>query len=202
MSDERQWLAIERQAKTAVERQNWPLAEDRLKRLVALAPHVLSFVRLLAQVLREQERHTEAEALLVDHWKAASADDIEGRRELLLELADLRLATRRPAEAARAARRVLEVEPNQWEALYLLGNAFLDVGALPEAVNAYRESISSHPFEPEVWWNFSIALEKTGDFSAAADALDAWIKNGGPGASAADKKAALDDIARLRKQAR
>jgi len=202
MSDERQWLAIERQAKTAVERQNWPLAEDRLKRLVALAPHVLSFVRLLAQVLREQERHTEAEALLVDHWKAASPDDIEGRRELLLELADLRLATRRPAEAARAAKRVLEAEPNQWEALYLLGNAFLDVGALPEAVNAYRESISSHPFESEVWWNFSIALEKTGDFRAAADALEAWIKNGGPGASVADKKAALDDITRLRKQAR
>jgi predicted Zn-dependent protease len=199
MSDARHWLAIERQARTAVERQNWPLAEDRLRRLIEVAPDALAFVRLLAQVLREQERSQEAEVLLVDHWKRAPESDIEGRRELLLELADLRLATKRPAEAARAAKRILEHEPHQWEALYLLGNAFLDVGAVPEAINAYRESISSQPFEPEVWWNFSIALEKSGDLAGAADALEAWMKHGGAGFSDAEKKAALADIKRLRK---
>jgi|GEM_PF-1464295 len=190
------------QARTAVERENWSLAEDRLRRVVAERASDLEVVRLLAQVLRERAKVEEAEAFLVAAWKASLARGtavdagIESRRELVLELADLRLAAGRPADAARALARVLEVEPNQWEALGLLGNAFLDVGHLPEAVKAYRDSVSANPFEAETWWNLATALEQSCDASGAADALEGWL--GVVGDAVPEHAQVVADIARLR----
>lgn len=190
------------QARTAVDRENWALAEDRLKRVVAERPADLEVVRLLAQVMRERGKVAEAEALLVSAWKASLARGtavdagIESRRELVLELADLRLADGRPAEAARALARVLEAEPNQWEALGLLGNAFLDGGHVAEAAKAYRESVSANPFEAETWWNLATALERSGDLAGAADALEGWL--GVVGEDVAEREQVLRDIERLR----
>lgn len=189
MVDKARLLGWEKQAKTAVERSDWPLAEDRLRRLLEVAPEAWSFWRLYAQVLRELGREEEAERALVRAVKRCEAlgeaqgpgpgapprAGVEEARELLLELADLRLAAGRPAEAARALRRVLEREPNQWEALYLMGNAFMDAGAFVEAAAAYRQSLATHPFEAETWWNFALALEKVGDREGAAAAYQAWL---------------------------
>lgn len=193
------------QARTAVERENWALAEDRLAKVATGRPQDLEVVRLLAQVLRERGKVGEAEALLVKAWKAAVAAavvavdaGIESRRELLLELADLRLTDGRPAEAARVLGRVLEVEPNQWEALWLLGNAFFDGGHMAEAANAYRESISANPFEAEPWWNLATALERVGEAARAADALEGWLGVVADGTEAAERERVLAEIARLR----
>lgn len=188
------------QARVAVERANWPLAEDRLRRVVA-ARGDAEVVRLLAQVERELGKFAQAETRLVEAWKAQPVDApnaLEARRELALELADLRLATGRPAEAARALKRLLDVEPNQWEALSLLGNAFLDVGHIKEAIGAYRESIQSNPFEAETWWNLAAALEQTGDGDAAAEALEGWLSVAADEAGAAEREQVKADIARLR----
>lgn len=175
MVDKAQLLSLERQAKTAVERANWSLAEDRLGRLLVASPDTWAFWRLLGQVLREQGRDEEAEAALVDAVKRCPEDAVEEARELLLELADLRLTGGRAQDAARALKRVLAKEPNQWEALYLMGNAFMDVAAYGEAANAYRQSLATHPFETETWWNFALALEKAGDLLGAAAAFQAWL---------------------------
>jgi len=174
--DKTQLLSWERQAKTAVERENWPLAAERLGRLLEAAPDTWAFWRLYGQVLRELGRVSEAEAALVSAVKRCPDEALEESRELLLELADLRLADRRPEDAARALRRVLQREPHQWEALYLMGNAFMDVGAHAEAVSAYRQSLATQPFERELWWNFAIALEKVGDRAGAATAYEAYLK--------------------------
>lgn len=167
------------QAKTAVSRGNWPLAEDRLARLYKAHRDDLEVARLLAQVIRERGRIAEAEAVLVDAWKrsnnAASADLLEARRDLVLELADLRLEDGRPAEAARALKKVLEVEPHQWEALYLLGNAFFDAGHYAEAEGAYRESLSANPFEAETWWNLGEARDALNDRAGLVEALEGWL---------------------------
>ena len=191
------------QARTAVERENWALAEDRLSKVAAGRPHDLEVVRLLAQVLRERGKVGDAEALLVSAWRASLATvavdaGVESRRELLLELADLRLCAGRPAEAARALARVLEVEPNQWEALGLMGNAFLDGGHVSEAVNAYRESVSANPFEAETWWNLATALERVGDPAGAADALEGWLGVVAEVVESAERDQVRADIARLR----
>ena len=183
------------QARTAVARQNWPLAEDRLRRVLAGVPNDLEVARLFAQVLRELGRAGEAEALLVRSYKEAEGGDPDRRRELLLELAELRLADGRPAEAARALQRVLAEAPSHWEALSLLGDAFLDAGHVPEAVNAYRESISSNPFEAETWWNLATALERSGQAAGAADALEGWLELAG---DAPEREEVLADVARLR----
>lgn len=174
--DKTQLLSWERQAKTAVERENWPLAAERLGRLLEEAPDTWAFWRLYGQVLRELGRVVDAEAALVSAVKRCPDDKLEEARELLLELADLRLADGRPEDAARALRRVLQREPHQWEALYLMGNAFMDVGAHAEAVSAYRQSLATQPFERELWWNFAIALEKVGDRAGAATAYEAYLK--------------------------
>lgn len=198
MSGERQLLNLERQAKVAVERGQWALAEDRLKKLLAAAPETWAFQRLLAQVLREQARNDEAEAVLVGAVKRVPDEAAEDARELLLELADLRLALGRPGDAARALRRVLEREPNQWEALYLLGNAFSDAGAHAEAIASYRQSLESNPFEPETWWNFALALESHGESSAAAAAYEAWLEQA-KGAADAERADVEARIAILRR---
>lgn len=174
--DKRQLLSWERQAKTAVERENWPLAAERLGRLLEEAPDTWAFWRLYGQVLRELGRVEEAEAALVSAVKRCPEEAVEDARELLLELADLRLADGRPEDAVRALRRVLSREPKQWEALFLLGNAFADVGAHAEAVNAYRQSLATQPFERELWWNFAVALERVEDRHGAAAAYEAYLK--------------------------
>lgn len=185
------------QARTAVARANWPLAEDRLRRVHAARPADLAVARLLGQVLRELGRSGEAEVLLVRSYKEADAgaEGHEARRDLLLELADLRLADGRPAEAARVLHRVLSAEPSQWEALRLLGDAFLDSGHAVEAASAYRESISSNPFEAETWWNLGTALERAGDMAAAAAALEGWL---GLAGDVPEREQVIADIARLR----
>lgn len=183
------------QAKTAVARGNWALAADRLTRLWRGSPGDLEVARLLAQVLRELGRAEEAEATLAAAWAEAGDEVWEGRRELLLELADLRIANGRPADAVRALRRVLAVEPSQWEALSLLGDAFLDAGHAVEAANAYRESISSNPFETTSWWNLATALERAGERAGAAEALGGWLKIAG---DVPERAQVEEEIARLR----
>lgn len=174
--DKAQLLSWERQARTAVERENWPLAAERLSRLLEAAPDTWAFWRLYAQVLRELGRAPEAEAALVQAVKRCPEGALEEGRDLLLELADLRLDDGRPEDAARALRRILAREPNQWEALYLMGNAFMDVGAHLEAVSAYRQSLATQPFDSELWWNFALALEKVGDREGAAAAYEAYLQ--------------------------
>lgn len=187
------WLA---QARGAIERAQWPLAEDRLRRLHGAAPADLDVVRLLAQVMRERGASSEAEALLTRVFKDAPEEAWPGKRELLLELADLRLAVGRAGDAARALRRVLDVEPHHWEALALMGNVFLDSGHPVEAANAYRESVSANPFESETWWNLATALEQAGEPGAAADALEGWLGAASP--SPSERAETEADIARLR----
>lgn len=195
--DKRQLLSWERQAKTAVERENWPLAAERLGRLLEEAPETWAFWRLYGQVLRELGRVQEAEAALVSAVKRCPEEAVEEARELLLELADLRLADGRPEDAARALRRVLQSEPQQWEALYLMGNAFMDVGAHAEAVKAYQQGLATQPFERELWWNFAIALEKVGDRAGAATAYEAYLKQA-RGLDEAEREEVGALIARLR----
>lgn len=190
------WLA---QAKVAIAEERWLLAEDRLRRVREARPRDLELARLLAQVLRENQKVREAERLLLDAWRLGSDAAWEGRRDLLLELADLRLAEARPAEAAAALKRVLEVEANHWEALALLGDAFLDSGHPREAARSYRESISANPFEASSWWNLASALERVGELEAAAEALDGWLRVAGDSSERARVEA---DISRLRSGSR
>jgi predicted Zn-dependent protease len=194
--DKAQLLSWERQAKTAVERENWALAEERLARLLEAAPETWSFWRLYAQVLRELGRIAEAEKALVGAVKRCPEEVIEEARDLCLELADLRLQDGRPNDAARALKRVLAREPHQWEALYLMGNAFMDVGATAEALSAYEQSLASQPFEAELWWNYALALEKAGDSKGAATAYQAYLKQA-HGLDAETRDEVVELIARL-----
>lgn len=174
-------LSLEDQAKFAFAHQDWPLAEAYLRRVLQEGPHRWECARLLSQVLRECGRFEAAEETLVLGYRALenSEEADEGQPELLLELADLRLQTKRPGEAARALKRILLSEPKHWEALYLLGHAFAAVGAYQEALNAYRDSLESQPFEREIWWHYALTLEQLGAAEEAAEAYEAYLTQKG-----------------------
>jgi len=157
------------QALTALERGNRALAVDRLERVLEARPDDCEAAVVLAKTVREDGDLSQAETILVGAIKAAAASPADPI-EAYLELADVRLALGKPGDAARAVKRVLAAEPNNWEALYLLGNAFVDVGALAEAENAYRQAIATNPFDAEVWFNLAIVCERLGQVDAAAEA--------------------------------
>ncbi len=162
------------QAQTALERQNYPLAVDRLERFLAARPGDLEAGRLLAQAWRERGDMLAAEQALVGVLRLRG--EVEGAIELWLELADLRLLMGRPEDAARACRHALIHDPSQWEAYYLLGNCFLDARAAPEAVKAYREALTLNPFEREIWHNLLVAYETLADDRGIAEAKDALAR--------------------------
>ena len=160
------------QALQALERNNRPLAQDRLEKVLAAQPDDCEAALMLARLHRENDPPdlAAAEAVMVRTAKAARASPADAT-ELLLELADLRLSLGRAADAARACRHALEANPNAWEAHYLLGNAFLDAKAPVEAARAFRAALATNPFEAEVWWNLGVALERSGDADGAAEAF-------------------------------
>jgi len=135
------------QALAARESGNLPLAMDRLLRVVEQQPVDTEARLLLAEIRRELGRTAEAEATLVEGLRYPL--DFNNALPLWLALADVRLALGDAAGAARACRRILAQRPEHPEALYLLGNAFLDAGAFLEAVRAFGKALETDPFDAE-----------------------------------------------------
>jgi tetratricopeptide (TPR) repeat protein len=160
------------QAVTALERGNLALAVDRLKRVLAQKPNDREAALMLAQTERDLGNFDAAEQALVSMLKSTHIpdDDIP----LWTELADLRLARGDAAAAARACNHVLKVKPQHAETLYLLGNAFFDVGAFEEAARAYAASLATNPFDAETWHNYGAVLERLNRHDEAAEAIDKW----------------------------
>lgn len=171
MANPAEWM---RQAQAALERQNYPLAVDRLQRVLAERAHDLEAARLLAMAQRERGDMLAAEEALVSALRINGQS--EDAIELWLELADLRLLMGRPQDAARACRHALAHSPNQWEGYYLLGNCFVDARAMPEAVKAYREALELNPFEREIWHNLRVAYVWLDDAHGMAEVDEALAR--------------------------
>ncbi len=160
------------QALKARELGNAALATDRLVRVLAARPEDIEARLVLAEVHRERGRTKEAEALLVEG--VSRKVPIDAALPMWLALADLRLELGDAAGAARACHHVLKEKPAHAETLYLLGNAFLDVGANAEAAKSYAKALESDPFDPEIWHNHAVALERCGLAAEAAAAIEMW----------------------------
>ncbi len=97
----------------------------------------------------------------------------------LAHMGDRYAAGGRPANAALAYSRALEVRPTSARLLLSLANAQRDAGNYTEAVASYRRSIAFDPRAPLAYVNLGIALTAAGDTAGAiraytqATALDA-----------------------------
>jgi len=96
--------------------------------------------------------------------------------DAMTELAEIKLEKGVPGEAAQLLRRVLEERPNHFDALFLLGNAFMDVGAMREAENAYSLSLETNPFSAQAWYNLARCRHQLDDAASAISAYEAYLR--------------------------
>jgi len=84
------------------------------------------------------------------------------RRLALARLADLHLQSSRPQQAAEPLRALLELDPTNVQAHYVLGNLAMDDNRPADAVDAYRRALAINPkFEP-AYYNLAQALLAVG----------------------------------------
>lgn len=78
----------------------------------------------------------------------------------------------RKEEAERCYRQVLEIAPNQPDALNLLGVLAADAGLLALAADLMRKALQTRPKDPHILNNLGHALSEMGDYEAARDNLE------------------------------
>jgi predicted Zn-dependent protease len=146
-------------------------AQRHLITLLENDPTDWEAVLMLARIFREESRKKRAEKLLVEHISA-----IPDSEDLLLELADLRLELGDPQGASIPIRRTLLLNPKSSEALFLLGNAFMDLSHFAEAKKAFHLGLDNNPFDAQAWYNVALAHEQLGEGSEAVDAWRSYLK--------------------------
>jgi protein O-GlcNAc transferase len=80
------------------------------------------------------------------------------------------------AEAEPIYRAVLAQNPNQADALHLLGVLLSQTGRAPEAAAMLREASACQPTSPDILSNLGIALAQLGDEAAAAESFHAALR--------------------------
>src|SRR5215469_1314527 len=109
-------------------------------------------------------------------------------RSLLAEAARL-LSARRPADAIAPLREAALIEPCNAIIQHDLGLACLEVGLIPESINALQRAIASAPRYADAYFRLGIGLERLGDLRSAVAAYhratelqstltEAWFRAG------------------------
>ncbi len=122
----------------------------------------------------------------------AHPDDVA----LLCELADLYLELGEPHEASVPLRHALQLAPMSSEVLFLLGNAFADLGHHAEAARAYHAALDTDPFRAEAWYNLALSAHAQGDVPEAVHALENYLRCAGT--EAPDRADVLATLAELK----
>jgi Tfp pilus assembly protein PilF len=159
------------QALEAMEANDTERATRFLRSVLLHDPTDTEAALLLVGIFKEDGLLTEAASLLTGHLEQAR-EPIDA----LIELAELRLMLRDPGGAAEVLRAVLESRPNHWLALSLMGDAFVDVGALPEGARAYEQALESNPFGSSIWFNLACVRLKLEDSAGAKAAFEAYLR--------------------------
>src|SRR5580704_10636852 len=94
----------------------------------------------------------------------------------LLALAAQLLSARRPADAVGPLREAALLQPSDPLIQHDLGLACLEVGLVPEAINAFQRAVSSNPRYADAYFRLGIALDGLGDVRSAIMAYDSATK--------------------------
>jgi protein O-GlcNAc transferase len=78
----------------------------------------------------------------------------------------------KPAEAERLYRQILEIDPQVFPALYLLGVLRLEQGDSAEAAGLIERALALNPNDPAAWTHYGLALQGQARFEDALAAQD------------------------------
>lgn len=96
--------------------------------------------------------------------------------ESLMETGQQMLQNGAFSQAVTAFRQVLSREPDNFEAQFNLGFAYLGWGRNSNAVEEFKKALRYQPNSSQVWSNLAIAYENLGKSSEAIGALDQAVK--------------------------
>jgi tetratricopeptide (TPR) repeat protein len=144
-----------------------PQAEAACARALQLNATLSEVTAALARLYNLSGRHTEAEAL----YRAGMRNDPENA-DNYIGLGEALEGQHRTADAERAFRQAVEVEPTFWMAQNMLGNFLFSHGRTAAAISTYRRVTQLIPGSPLGFNNLGAALEMNGDFQGAAAAFE------------------------------
>ncbi|HVT87539.1 MAG TPA: tetratricopeptide repeat protein [Tepidisphaeraceae bacterium] len=132
-------------------------AETIYRQVLAVDPNCADALHLLG-LIGLQTNHLEPARELVE----AAVSKVGNIADYHRTLGDIYGALRRPADAAKAYQRAVELNPEFVEAWNNMGVAFADLGRTEEAITAYRRTIELRPDSPNPYTNLSHALREQG----------------------------------------
>ncbi|MFT5141055.1 MAG: tetratricopeptide (TPR) repeat protein [Lysobacterales bacterium] len=147
-------------AKVAGEKGRWGRAEQKLLRVLELAPAFLDARIDLARVYKQQDRFDEAVAVTADAMKRSPHN-----AHVTYMHASMLAVALRFEEALEAYRLSIELRPYHPAAYVGMGHLLKTLGRQQEGIDAYRKAIEQRPNFGEVYW--SLANLKTFRFTDA-----------------------------------
>jgi glycosyltransferase involved in cell wall biosynthesis/Flp pilus assembly protein TadD len=139
-------LEMLRQATAALERQDWPAAEEYLRELIRCYPDMLESYLSLSDVLTMQDKLGEAGEVL------QVARQVDPESLPLLKRQGLNCRRRGDLSGAMAAfTRVWSLAPRDPELLGHLGVTCLELGLFHEAQGYFQEAVQINPRHLEAW---------------------------------------------------
>ena len=93
-----------------------------------------------------------------------------------LKLADMTLSLGNYLEAIEACQEVLRTEPNEGQALLLLGQAFSELGQEDEADRWFEKLLEQNPALEDVFLHRALSLQSQGRFDLAAEQFEKALK--------------------------
>jgi tetratricopeptide (TPR) repeat protein len=103
----------------------------------------------------------------------------------------------RRADARRSLRRALEIEPENAELHYNLGNILRESGDSERAIAAYAEAIRRKPALSEAYINTAICLVEMEEYPRARDILSAFLNRYPASPRAGAVRQALEQVETL-----
>lgn len=134
-------------------------AVRNLRAALELNPRLASALELLGEVLREQERLPEAEAIFRT-LLSLDADNLMA----MWQLASVLKAQGRFDDAIVVIRQSLSIKPDAPQALLLLGTLHYEKGEIDAAVGLFRQSLALTAEQPQAHFNLSQCLLLQGHF--------------------------------------
>ncbi|MBW1991229.1 MAG: glycosyltransferase, partial [Deltaproteobacteria bacterium] len=154
-----------REAQLALERHNWPVAEELLGRLSRCYPDILETHLTLSDVLTLQGKHQEAWEVLRTARRMAP--------DALPLLTRLGLNCRQRGDlngALAAYTRAWHQNPQNPEILANLSSVCLELGLSWEALGYWREALRQEPGNAELWLGLAETARRLGDAGTLEEA--------------------------------
>lgn len=162
---------------------------DRLKLIRSLEGMTPDVMKAAAENFLDEKNIPEYDANFNEAQRFVSSGDTD-RAEKLLEqsiaqsrdrsasliaLASIKKQKKEPAQARELLKRVVAEHPENFTARYNLANIYIDEKNYSEIVRLLQDIYDFTPELGETWYNYIVALTKTGQSALAATAAQAYV---------------------------